>query len=140
MPKLGIQPGIEVYNQLFEYYARNYDYKKTRDLLHMLAATNPTVRLDALSYSYIIQCCANAKKPHDALRYYEQMRDKHIAPNSHAYMGVLKALTDLRDGYSAVQVWAKLLQYTVYAADRVCTLEFFSYLFAIGTCLLCSRK
>ena len=33
-----------------------------------------------------------------------QMRKRKIAPNAYTYMGVLKALSHMRDGISAVQV------------------------------------
>jgi hypothetical protein len=37
LPTMGINPGIEVYNQIFEYYARTHDYKQTKVVLRLMA-------------------------------------------------------------------------------------------------------
>ena len=49
-------------------------------------------------------CFAESKKPRSALTVFHQMRKRRIAPNGYTYMGVLKALSHMRDGLSAVQV------------------------------------
>ena len=57
-----------------------------------------------MSYGYLITCFAESKKPRSALTVFHQMRKRGIAPNGYTYMGVLKALSHMRDGISAVQV------------------------------------
>ncbi|KAJ1401936.1 hypothetical protein B484DRAFT_235103 [Ochromonadaceae sp. CCMP2298] len=104
LPNLGIHPGAEVYNQIFEYYATTHDYRQTKAVLRLMASAKPRVKLDAVSYGHLIQCFADAKKPRSALSAFRQMRNQGIAPSLHTYMGVLKALGHMRDGVSAVQV------------------------------------
>ena len=57
-----------------------------------------------LSSSLPLSCFAESKKPRSALTVFHQMRKRRIAPNGYTYMGVLKALSHMRDGLSAVQV------------------------------------
>jgi hypothetical protein len=59
LPKLGIHPGAEVYNQIFEYYATVHDYRQTKAVLRMMAQAKPRVRLDAVSYGHLIQVRAS---------------------------------------------------------------------------------
>lgn len=108
LPGLGIHPGVEVYNQIFEYYARTHDYKQAKAVLRLMALSKPRVKLDAVSYGYLITCFADSKKPRSALSAFHQMRKQRIAPSRHAYMGVLKALAHMRDGLSAVQVVSEM--------------------------------
>jgi len=104
LPKLGINPGVQVYNQIFEYYASTHDYRQTKAVLRLMAQARPRVKPDAVSYGYLVQCFADAKKPRSALSAFRQMRNQRIPASSHTYMGVLKALAHMRDGVSAVQV------------------------------------
>ena len=55
-------------------------------------------------FSPSLSCFAESKKPRSALTVFHQMRKRRIAPNGYTYMGVLKALSHMRDGLSAVQV------------------------------------
>ena len=55
-------------------------------------------------FSPYYSCFAESKKPRSALTVFHQMRKRRIAPNGYTYMGVLKALSHMRDGLSAVQV------------------------------------
>ena len=71
-----------------------------------IAQAKPRCRPDAVSYGYLITCFAESKKPRSALTVFHQMRKRGIAPNGYTYMGVLKALSHMRDGISAVQVGA----------------------------------
>ena len=57
-----------------------------------------------LHYLTFLSCFAESKKPRSALTVFHQMRKRRIAPNGYTYMGVLKALSHMRDGLSAVQV------------------------------------
>ena len=57
-----------------------------------------------ISSSLFLSCFAESKKPRSALTVFHQMRKRRIAPNGYTYMGVLKALSHMRDGLSAVQV------------------------------------
>jgi pentatricopeptide repeat protein len=62
------------------------------------------VKPNLISYSHMIRCFAEAKKPKTALLIYHQMCRRGILPNGYVYMSVLKALVGLRDGYSAYQI------------------------------------
>jgi len=104
LPELGISPGIEVYNQFFEHYARTHDYRMTKMVLRLMSSAKPRAKPDAVSYGYLISCFAESKKPRSALTVFHQMRKRRIMPNAYTYMGVLKALSHMRDGLSAVQV------------------------------------
>ena len=109
LPNLGINAGVEVYNQIFEYYAITHNYKQTKAVLRLMSQTRPRVKLDAVSYGYLISCFADSKKPRSALSAFHQMRKQKMEPNLHTYMGVLKALAHMRDGLSAVQVIREML-------------------------------
>lgn len=110
LPLLGINPGIEVYNQMLEYYASTHDYKQTKSLLRLMSHARPQVKPDLVSYGYIITCFADSKKPRSALSAFNQMKKQKIPPNSFMYMGVLKALTAMRDGISTMQVIREMYQ------------------------------
>jgi pentatricopeptide repeat protein len=104
LPDMGISPGIEVYNQFLEHYARTHDYRQAKNVLRLMSLAKPRAKPDAVSYGYLITCFADSKKPRSALTIFHQMRKRKIAPNGYTYMGVLKALAHMRDGISAVQV------------------------------------
>ena len=104
LPSMGITPGIEVYNQFLEQYAKTHNFRQAKNILRLMASSKPRVKPDAVSYGYLITCFSDAKKPRSALTAFHQMRKRGIAANAYTYMGVLKALTHMRDGLSAVQV------------------------------------
>ena len=41
LPSLGIEPGVEVFNQIFEYYARTHNYKQTKATLRIMSQVRP---------------------------------------------------------------------------------------------------
>ena len=104
LPGLGISPGVEVYNQFFERYARTHNYRGTKMVLRLMSQAKPSVKPDAVTYGYLISCFSESKKPRSALAIFYQMRKRRVEPNAYTYMGVLKALSHMRDGMSAVQV------------------------------------
>eukprot|EP00596_Hydrurales_sp_CCMP1899_P000225 CAMPEP_0119036792 /NCGR_PEP_ID=MMETSP1177-20130426/4743_1 /TAXON_ID=2985 /ORGANISM="Ochromonas sp, Strain CCMP1899" /LENGTH=1022 /DNA_ID=CAMNT_0006997161 /DNA_START=227 /DNA_END=3295 /DNA_ORIENTATION=- len=104
LPEMGIFPGTEVYNQFLEHYAKTHDFRQTKNVLRLMSQSKPRAKPDVVSYGYLISCFAESKKPRSALTVYHQMRKRRIAPNGYTYMGVLKALSHMRDGLSAVQV------------------------------------
>lgn len=104
LPELNISPGVEIYNQFFEHYARTHDYRKVKLILRLMSESRPKTKPDAISYGHLIHCFAESKKPRSALSVYHQMLKRKIAPSSYTYMGILKALSHMRDGLSCVQV------------------------------------
>lgn len=110
LPRLGISPGVEVYNQILEHYASTHNYRQTKAVLKLMAQAKPKVKPDAVSYGYIISCFSDSKKPRSALSAFQLMRRQNIAPSSFTYMGVLKALAHMRDGVSAVQVIREMFE------------------------------
>eukprot|EP01035_Chromulina_nebulosa_P020959 gene20959-27163_t len=101
LPNLGITPGVEIFNQFLEFYSSTCNYKMAKKVLVLMSRTKPKVKPDVVSYGYLINCFAVSKKPKSALMIYYQMRQRHIQPNGFTYMGILKALSYLRDGRSA---------------------------------------
>eukprot|EP01035_Chromulina_nebulosa_P021843 gene21843-28270_t len=93
LPSMDIQPTVE-------HYARTHDYKQTKATLRLMG--QPRVKLDSVTYGYLINCFADSKKPRSALSAFHQMRKQNIEPSMHTYMGVLKALAHMRDGLSAM--------------------------------------
>jgi pentatricopeptide repeat protein len=108
LPELGINPGIEIFNQFLEHFSRTHDYRQTKHVLRLMSASKPRVKPDSVSYGYLVGCFADAKKPRSALTVFHQMRKRNIAPNGYTYMGALKALSHMRDGLSAAQVIAEM--------------------------------
>lgn len=104
LPELDINPGVEVYNQFFEHYAKMHDFRKVKMILRLMSDSRPRTRPDAVSYGHLIHCFAESRKPRSALSVYHQMLKRDIEPSSYTYMGVLKALSHMRDGISCVQV------------------------------------
>ena len=45
------------------------------------------MKLDSVSYGYLINCFADSKKPRSALSAFHQMRKQNIEPSMHTYMG-----------------------------------------------------
>ena len=115
---IGISPGIEVYNQFLEHFSNTHDFRQTKIILKLMTRSSPKVKPDALSYGYVINCFADAKKPRSALTAYRQMRNARISSNAYTYMGVLKALFHLRDGISSVQVLAEMREVGVIPDKR----------------------
>ena len=118
LPEIGISPGIEVYNQFLEHFSNTHDFRQTKIILKLMTRSTPKVKPDALSYGYVINCFADAKKPRSALTAYRQMRNARISSNAYTYMGVLKALFHLRDGISSVQVLAEMREVGVIPDKR----------------------
>lgn len=104
LPDLGISPGIEVYNQFLEHYARTHNYRMTKKVLRLMSMAKPSVKPDATTYGYLITCFSDSKKPHSALAIYREMRKRRMPATAYIYMGILKSLANMRDGLSAVQV------------------------------------
>lgn len=104
LPELDINPGVEVYNQFFEHYAKMHDFRKVKMILRLMSDSRPRTRPDAVSYGHLIHCFAESRKPRSALSVYHQMLKRNIEPSSYTYMGILKALSHMRDGISCVQV------------------------------------
>lgn len=104
LPELNISPGVEVYNQFFEHYAKMHDFRKVKMILRLMSDSKPRTRPDAVSYGHLIHCFAESRKPRSALSVYHQMLKRNIEPSSYTYMGILKALSHMRDGISCVQV------------------------------------
>eukprot|EP01038_Epipyxis_sp_PR26KG_P004286 gene4286-6073_t len=126
LPNLNINPGIEIYKQFLEYYAQTDNYKQTKSILRIMSKAKPKVHLDAVAYGYIIECFANSKKPRSTLAAYQQMTRNKIAPNGYAYMGVLKALVCMRDGFSAVQVIREMYEINVLPDKRHYSMAMFA--------------
>ena len=105
---IGIQPGIQVYNQFLEYFSRTMDFKQMKNVLSIMNNAKPKVRPDVISYGYMINGFADAKKPRSALKLFSDMCNRGIPPNVHTYMGVLKSFARLRDGVSSVQVLSEM--------------------------------
>ena len=104
LPELNINPGIEVYNQFLEHFAKTHNYRKTKYILRLMSDSKPKVVPNYTSYGHLIHCFTEAKKPRSALSIYNQMLQRRMVPNSYHYMGLIKALTLLQDGLSCVQV------------------------------------
>jgi pentatricopeptide repeat protein len=66
--------------------------------------------MNAMSYSYIISCFANARKPRSALKTFHIMRKQGILANEHTYMSVLRALASMQDGFTALQVLSEMAE------------------------------
>lgn len=108
LPEVGIVPGVEVYNQFFEQYARTHDYRMMKRVLGLMARAKPKVQPDVMSYGYLTNCFAESRKPKSALLIFQQMRKRGIPPNAYTYMGVLKSLAHMRDGFAAYQVISEM--------------------------------
>jgi pentatricopeptide repeat protein len=105
---LGISPGVEVYNQFFEHYARTHNYRMAKTVLRIMGSAKPSVKPDAVTYGYLISCFSESKKPRSSLAIFHQMRKRGIPADAYTYMGVLKALSLMRDGLSALQVISEM--------------------------------
>ena len=108
LPELDINPGVEVYNQFFEHYAKVHDFRKVKLILRLMSDSKPRTRPNAVSYAHLIHCFAESRKPRSALSIYHQMLKRNIQPSSYTYMGILKALNHMRDGLSCVQVLGEM--------------------------------
>jgi pentatricopeptide repeat protein len=105
---IGIEPGIQVYNQFLEYFGRTMDFRQMKAVLSIMNNSKPRVKPDVISYGYLINGFADAKKPRIALTLFSDMCNRGIPPNVQTYMGVLKAFARLRDGVSSVQVLSEM--------------------------------
>jgi len=130
MPEYGITPGVEVYNQLLEHFARSQNFKGSKKVLRLMARADPPVKLNVVSYGYLIDCFALSKKPRSALTTFDQMRKDGIAPNGYTYMGVLKALSHLRDGFSSGQVIREMYEVGVVPDRRHFAMAMFTAVMA----------
>ena len=108
LPELNITPSVEVYNQFFEHYAKMHDFRKVKLILRLMSDSKPRTRPNAVSYAHLIHCFAESRKPRSALSIYHQMLKRNIQPSSYTYMGILKALSHMRDGISCVQVLGEM--------------------------------
>lgn len=104
LPSQGITPNIEIFNQFLEYYADTMDYRNLKKVLGLMARLKPRAIPDRMTYSYLLRCFADAKKPKSALTIFHKMVKRGIVPSAHNYMAILKALVRLNDGITAVQV------------------------------------
>ena len=118
LPSMGINPGVEIYNQFFEHYSKTHNFRQTKSVLRLMSSSSPKVKPDAISYGYLINCFADAKKPRSAIAAFHQMTKRRISPNAYTYMGVLKALFHMRDGLSAVQVLSEMKEKNVIPDKR----------------------
>lgn len=109
LPQLGINPTIEIYHQIMEYYSKIHDHMSMKRVLTLMKEIKPRVKLDALAYTYVINCYAGAKLPKLALGAFKLMRRKGIPSDEYTYMGVLQSLANMRDGVAAVQVLSEML-------------------------------
>ena len=107
LPDLNINPGIELYNQFLEHFAVSHDYRQAQNVMKLMSE-KPKIAPDIRSYGYLINLCAETKRPKVALKLFHQMRRQKIESNAQTYMGVLKALAVARDGVNAVQVIAEM--------------------------------
>jgi pentatricopeptide repeat protein len=105
---IGIEPGIQVYNQFLEYFGRTMDFRQMKTVLNIMNNSKPRIKPDVISYGYMINGFADAKKPRSALKLFSDMCNRGIPPNVQTYMGVLKAFARLRDGVSSVQVLSEM--------------------------------
>jgi pentatricopeptide repeat protein len=105
---IGIEPGIQVYNQFLEYFGRTMDFRQMKAVLSIMNNSKPRIKPDVISYGYMINGFADAKKPRSALKLFSDMCNRGIPPNVQTYMGVLKAFARLRDGVSSVQVLSEM--------------------------------
>lgn len=105
---IGIQPGIQVYNQFLEYFSRTMDFKQMKNVLSIMNNAKPKIKPDVISYGYMINGFADACKPRSALKLFSVMCNRGVPPNVHTYMGVLKSFEKLRDGVSSVQVLSEM--------------------------------
>jgi pentatricopeptide repeat protein len=112
LPSMGLQPSTELFNQLLEHSARTHNHREAKRTLRLMARSHPPVPLDAISYAHVIHCFADSRKPRSALAAFRQMRLQGVAPTCSVYMGVLKALVHLRDGFEAAQVGIQKGRYT----------------------------
>lgn len=126
LPAMGLQPGVDVYNQFLEHYAKTHDFRNTKKVLSLMGKAKPRVRPDALSYGFIITCYSEAKKPKNALSVYGQMKQQGIATNGYVYMGVLKSLATMRDGLSAVQVITEMRENGIQPDKRHISMAMFA--------------
>jgi pentatricopeptide repeat protein len=118
LPAMGITPGVEIFNQFFEHYARTRDFRQTKNVLKLMARSKPRLRPDAVTYGYLISCFAESRKPRSALKAFYQMCARGFKPDGYAYMGVLKALYHMRDGFTAAQVLVDMRKSGMTAPDK----------------------
>ena len=131
MPEYGITPGVEVYNQILEHYARSQNFKGAKKVLRLMTHAKPDpVKPNVVTYGYLIDCFALSKKPRSALATFDQMRKADIAPNGYTYMGVLKALSHLRDGFSSSQVLREMYEVGVVPDRRHFAMAMFTAVMA----------
>lgn len=110
LPQLGIQPTIEIFNQMLEYYSATNNHIGAKKVLKLISNFSPQIHLNEVSYGHLIFCYASGRKPRGALSVFNLMRKRGVQPNEFAYMGVLKSLALLRDGVSAVQVMSEMME------------------------------
>lgn len=132
LPDLNINPGIELYNQFLEHFAVSHDYRQAQNVMKLMSG-KPKIAPDLRSYGYLINLCAETKRPKVALKLFHQMRRRGFESNAQTYMGVLKALAVARDGVNAVQVIAEMREKGVEPSLR-------HYAAALFACVLSNQN
>jgi pentatricopeptide repeat protein len=132
LPELDINPGVEVYNQFFEHYAKMHDFRKMKMILRLMSDSKPRTKPDAVSYGHLIHCFAESRKPKSALSVYHQMLKRKIEPSSYTYMGILKALSHMKDGISCVQVLGEMRERGITPTKK-------HYAMTMFACLTCNQ-
>lgn len=126
LPSMGISPDVRIFNQFLAHYAKTHDFSNTKKVLVLMSRSKPKIKPDIISYGHMISCFADAKKPKSALEIYHQMKSRKIRPDGYIYMGVLKALSAMRDGLSAVQVITEMREAGVVPDSRHISMAMFA--------------
>eukprot|EP01033_Poteriospumella_lacustris_P008646 gene8646-6223_t len=128
LPEMKLQPTVELFNQMFEYYAATNRADDALEVQRLMQSCKPPVAMNSISYGHLIFCLSRCKKPRQALHWFRRLREQQKATppkrwsqstgmqtpplliaNEYTYMGVLNAYASLRDGQSAVRVLSEMM-------------------------------
>lgn len=128
LPEMKLQPTVELFNQMFEYYAATNRADDALEIQRLMQSCTPPVAMNSISYGHLIFCLSRCKKPRQALHWFRRLREQQMATppkrwspstgmqapplliaNEYTYMGVLNAYASLRDGQSAVRILSEMM-------------------------------
>lgn len=128
LPDMKLQPTVELFNQMFEYYAATNRADDALEIQRLMQSCEPPVAMNSISYGHLIFCLSRCKKPKQALHWFRRLREQQMAKppkrwspstgmqappvliaNEYTYMGVLNAYASLRDGQSAVRILSEMM-------------------------------
>ncbi|WCJ34585.1 Pentatricopeptide repeat-containing protein At3g09650 chloroplastic [Euphorbia peplus] len=110
MTRIGVPANRITYNILLKGYCQQLQINEAKELLREMASGDVEIEPDVVSYNTMIDGCINIDDSAGALAFFNEMREKGIAPTKISYTTLMKAFSSSSQPKMANQVFDEMIK------------------------------